>query len=441
MTAPPSPSAAPATEHEPWTPVTPEDVAASGGQRIGYGPNDVLPNTAKEIADWMNRHHKEPKVRAAPASPRPEEPATDPADGECGACEKAVRNPTEGIVGCSRGIGVPCRREAPPAPSPSPGATPRCAGTGLDVDPCIHDAGHAGPHRYRAKGGFDYELGPFAPSPGATAPPAADLDALEALVAELPPGPWRPGRMDTESYDASEDGAPWKAVYRDDPDAPEHRGVRLPVTVARGYGNACRPVAAFLAAARNDLPALIAELRSLRRLRADEEGRDLVTCDVWRHGASSHLPHVRNPECINPVRAPSPSLPDAPRVLTGCQMRDTPETRELVAAAGQMLRAPLPDGRDATRRDDVLAKYLRAYGETRAALTIEGLCSLTTEEIARAVTDAAPRATDDNGAPPEFTISTAELSREEIVYAAAEGRLHVTPEGLGFVKPRAEVSR
>lgn len=54
----------------PPEPVTPEDVAESDGKRIGYGAEDMLPNTAQEIAAWMNRHRKEPKVRAAPA-PRP----------------------------------------------------------------------------------------------------------------------------------------------------------------------------------------------------------------------------------------------------------------------------------------------------------------------------------------------------------------------------------
>jgi hypothetical protein len=101
--------------------------------------------------------------------------------------------------------------------------------------------------------------------------------------------------------------------------------------------------------------------RSLRRLRADEEGR--------APAAIFEAMFERGPDAFNrseretirqaieqawhagyAARAPSPSLPDAPRVLTGCQMKDTPETRELVAAAGRMLAAaparetPVPCG-------------------------------------------------------------------------------------------------
>jgi hypothetical protein len=30
----------------------------------------------------------------------------------------------------------------------------------------------------------------------------------------------------------------------------------------------------------------------------------LVTCDLWRHGANSHLVHVEHPECVHPLPAP-----------------------------------------------------------------------------------------------------------------------------------------
>jgi hypothetical protein len=49
-------------------------------------------------------------------------------------------------------------------------------------------------------------------------------------------------------------------------------------------------------------------------------------------------------DAIDPLPAPALPRPEepAPTVLTGCQMKDTPETRELVAAAGRILAAPRP---------------------------------------------------------------------------------------------------
>jgi hypothetical protein len=91
-----------------------------------------------------------------------------------------------------------------------------------------------------------------------------EIAELRRLAAEVPAGPWRAGRMDTESHDGSEDNAPWKAVYRDEPDAPVHLGQKLSVTAARGYGPRCRATAAFIAAARNALPSLLSEVEAAR---------------------------------------------------------------------------------------------------------------------------------------------------------------------------------
>jgi hypothetical protein len=68
---------------------------------------------------------------------------------------------------------------------------------------------------------------------------------------------------------------------------------------------------------------------------------------------------------LSPRAAPA----TAPTVLTGCQMRDTPETRELVAAAGQMLAAaPVSEEKGSEGRATVLtAALIIAEGSTPEA--------------------------------------------------------------------------
>lgn len=93
-----------------------------------------------------------------------------------------------------------------------------------------------------------------------------DLAELRRLHAETPPGPWRAGRMDTESYEGTGAG-PYKNVYRDDPGFPPNASgteYHPPVTVARGEGEGCRPIAAFIAVAHEAVPALLDEIARLR---------------------------------------------------------------------------------------------------------------------------------------------------------------------------------
>jgi hypothetical protein len=333
-----------------------------------------------------------------------------------------------------------------------------------------------------------------APSPGATTPLAADLDALERLAAEATP---------------EEPELVLDEVETDD-------GSVAVVATPR------QEDAEFYEAARTGIPALIAALRSLRRLRADEEGRERVIEAARRLNAfvdfsESNLdtdgnwifdpPYDPLPmdaawlalgAALAAMRAPSPSLPEAPPPTHRCKVCGAlwrqwggPAVGKvywtLVSSAagtccdnapmGDQMEpitefhrherlseceqnaiefragcAPLPDGRDATREAGrcigcgrVATEHERRLHAFRPGLANNPggwappldptTCSTCGSRVP------APRATDDTGAPPEFTISTAELSREEIVYAAAEGRLHVTPDGLGFVKPRTEGSR
>jgi hypothetical protein len=78
-----------------------------------------------------------------------------------------------------------------------------------------------------------------------------ELKTIEARLNELPSGPWyvervRPGRDDeARVYDRGSWG-----VCKPTPNQPLYR----------------RPIAEFVAAARDDVPALIAEVRRLREL-------------------------------------------------------------------------------------------------------------------------------------------------------------------------------
>src|SRR5690606_22945170 len=82
------------------------------------------------------------------------------------------------------------------------------------------------------------------------------LAELERLCAEATPGPWRTSREDMESYALDESGEWGHVVYIYRPD-----GHRMPV-----FGERAREDARFIGAARAALPALIAEVRALRRV-------------------------------------------------------------------------------------------------------------------------------------------------------------------------------
>ena len=86
------------------------------------------------------------------------------------------------------------------------------------------------------------------------------LASLEALSNAGSPPPWQPGRMDMHTYLGST-GELVKYFYRPGDDA----GTR---TMMRG--EKCEEDAALIPAARNALPVLIAEVRTLRR-QVDEE--------------------------------------------------------------------------------------------------------------------------------------------------------------------------
>jgi hypothetical protein len=161
------------------------------------------------------------------------------------------------------------------APSPSPGATrdpvscSTCTQVNLGLCPIV-------------SGAPDAACPDAAPSPGATTPLTADLDALERLMAAAWPAPWVPRSFEIDcpcpngddcgdSHSCEEVEAP--EAYPASPEAPAPAGdgqcvVQISVP---GLESLARPTAEFIAAARNDLPAIVAELRSLRRLRADEE--------------------------------------------------------------------------------------------------------------------------------------------------------------------------
>jgi hypothetical protein len=360
----PSPSAAPATETEDWL-----RCEKCGGDLFFAAPDGGL-------------FHVDGSCQSpAPASPDVPRENTDPCP-RCGA-RLVVAGDAPHLVTCEG-----CGRRWPPKANtvyPAP-ASPRpeeparrcilCSEPiteGQSRVTAVRADGVFTAHRTCAGRSHPTPTGPLmppSPSPGATTP------LTEARV--------------DEALDRIEEG------------------LRCVATIRAGGAKA-------LDLARN----AVADLRSLRRLRADGEGRaprprpteedaDAVArllrrvfaaCSVLAtmtrtagltegeevaRGLQRDIVDVLDRPLAR-LRAPSPSLPDTPRDEP-CDHRDYRCAR-CRARAGS---APLPDGRDATRRDDVLAKYLRAYGETRAALTVEGLGALTTDEILRAVAAASP---------------------------------------------------
>jgi hypothetical protein len=80
-----------------------------------------------------------------------------------------------------------------------------------------------------------------------TKPAALDLDAIEARVEATPKGPWH-------------------VEYFGDHDYPQRIGNDAAILVAETYegGEGIRPTPEFIAAARTDVPNLIAEVKRLR---------------------------------------------------------------------------------------------------------------------------------------------------------------------------------
>jgi hypothetical protein len=230
------------------------------------------------------------------------------------------------------------------APSPSPGATrdpvscSTCTQVNLGLCPIV-------------SGAPDAACPDAAPSPGATTPLTADLDALERLMAAAWPAPWRAhtfeidcpcpnGEHCGDSHSCEEVEAP--EAYPASPEEPADEGdgqcvVQISVP---GLESLARPTAEFIAAARNDLPAILAELRSLRRLRADEEGRD--TAEVLEVFAAG-VPRILS--CGHHH--------DSQRVVLSreCVCGDSERGQDVTAGLWllEKARAPLPDWRDATR--------------------------------------------------------------------------------------------
>src|SRR5690606_31918796 len=100
------------------------------------------------------------------------------------------------------------------------------------------------------------------------------LAELERLCAEATPGPWRTSRGDMESYALDESGEWGHVVYIYRPD-----GHRIPL-----FGERAREDARFIVAARAALPALIAELRALRRVAEAAEAVVRAQDERWRIG-------------------------------------------------------------------------------------------------------------------------------------------------------------
>ena len=110
------------------------------------------------------------------------------------------------------------------------------------------------------------------------------LAELERLCAEATPGPWRTSREDMESYALDESGEWGHVVYIYRPD-----GHRMPV-----FGERAREDARFIVAARAALPALIAEVRALRRV-AEAAERD-VTDAKAQCGYHADVPRCYGPQ-------------------------------------------------------------------------------------------------------------------------------------------------
>lgn len=91
--------------------------------------------------------------------------------------------------------------------------------------------------------------------------PGVDLDAIEARMVRITPGPWEPNGTTVQTVAIST-----RVAYE---------GLGLHDEVARcamttgNYQSEARN-AAFLAAAREDIPALVAEVRRLRALVAQQ---------------------------------------------------------------------------------------------------------------------------------------------------------------------------
>jgi hypothetical protein len=113
---------------------------------------------------------------------------------------------------------------------------------------------------------------------------ALDLAAAYARAAATP-GEWIAGRGDMLSYHEG-GGGPFKNVYVDDPNGKIHMGERLPAVVCEAQealGVDCRDNAAFIAAARTDLPAAI-RLAAHWKREAERMAIDVANFedDSWR---------------------------------------------------------------------------------------------------------------------------------------------------------------
>lgn len=85
-----------------------------------------------------------------------------------------------------------------------------------------------------------------------------DLDKLEELERKATALPWRAGRPDATSYDATSGDGPYKFIYGDGDED---------VVPAKGYGPKCVENSQLIEALRNAAPSMIAELRELRRIK------------------------------------------------------------------------------------------------------------------------------------------------------------------------------
>jgi hypothetical protein len=285
-----------------------------------------------------------PSPSAAPATERCPDPACPMCSGEaCATCGPGL------ATDVTLGWRPPCEHDAVgrhPAPSPSPGATPRCEKPPSACEPFVGTE----------------PCDRCAPSPGATAP-LTDLGALEALAEAATPGEW--------------DWAPAHAVS-----AGRREALLSEARVFVVAGGTSRDLATvgihrkdeadanarFIAAARAAVPALITELRSLRRLRADEEGRGATgarpytvrICDqcMRLEGEMCH-----RPECVFCRR----TMREVGEYLDALLIRPVIDGVRMDAPSPSLPDAPLPDGRDATR-EERLTKGLRAVEAHHAGM-------------------------------------------------------------------------